>query len=296
MGAAPLTAPSPAAAQQRSAVGPASPLGASSPFPVAAVAADGYLVRLAALESAPAFTLAAVPSLESAGPTAANCAAAVAASGATRSLRAAAAGQAEELRALVCATLPSAPAPAQPAEDGRPRAATTDDSAASALVNPYALVPSLFGPCLPYAVAPLLFGPLWQDILVAGPVLKYSTRRCVRQWEGKMTAGVRRSQPPPLCLLQGSVAPRLCGPARARRRQGHCAARAGSGRARRSWCRAPAALPCGARDTAHLQGPHRSRPDLPSRGHPRGGARGAGAAAVGADRSVTRALADGENC
>jgi hypothetical protein len=44
-------------------------------------------------------------------------------------------------------------------------------------VDPYMLVPTVFGPCLPYAIAPLLHGMLWQDVLVAGPVLKYSARK-----------------------------------------------------------------------------------------------------------------------
>ena len=132
----------------------------SSPFPVFAVAADGYLVRLVSLESAPASSL-------GGSSLAVGHAASVSSQSFQPSLTAAASGHTETLRMLV--------GQSQVHPTSTPAIASSEH--ARAPHDPYALVPSLFGPCLAYATTPLLRGPLWQDVLIAGPVLKYSARR-----------------------------------------------------------------------------------------------------------------------
>ena len=141
----------------------------SSPFPVYTIAADGYLVRWAALEAAPALSLS--PQL--------LCSTEV-------SLRGAASEHASSIKALVRAALPGPSVATTTVNEGKSKGRLAHGAMDSPhahggtpTASPYALVPSLFGPCLPYAVGPLLRGPLWRDILVAGPVLKYSARRYV---------------------------------------------------------------------------------------------------------------------
>jgi hypothetical protein len=161
----------------------------SPPFQGWMTACDGYLARWVALRIAPATALPPLPAaavhhrgIEEAG-----------GGGAASSLVDTAAVNVQTmLRLEHSARASPLPGSHSPQRRGAAAAACADASAGSSSAtgettrrhelyrpagDPYALRPSIFGPCLPYAITPLLYGQLWKDILVAGPVIKYSLRK-----------------------------------------------------------------------------------------------------------------------